>query len=97
MRTGICFNQSILNLERQRTMTCRVGITTDLIARRAYWEKQFPKTFRNWQVVETCYSKSQAQTQETLLADAWGCESHPGGDGPEISTWHVYYFQHDGY
>jgi len=48
-------------------------------------------------VVETRYSKSQAQTRETLLADAWGCESHPGGDGPEFSTWHVYYFQHDGY
>ena len=78
-------------------MVCRVGITTDLIGRRADWESKYPRTFRNWQVVETHYSKSQAQARETMLAGEWDCESHPGGDGPEDATWYVYYFQHDGY
>lgn len=77
-------------------MASRIGITVDLVARRAYWEQQFPKTFRNWQVVDTCYSKSQAQARETLLAKTWGCESHADGDGSEVSTWYAYYFQHDG-
>ena len=77
-------------------MTCRVGITTDLIERRAYWESHYPLTFRNWQVVDTRYTKSDAQYQEDRLAQLWNCESHPGGAGPEYATWHVYYFEHDG-
>ncbi len=78
-------------------MTCRVGITMDLIERRAYWESQYPRTFRNWQVVDTCFSKSEAQSQETRIAKAWGCDAHPGGTGPEFATWYVYYFEHDGF
>lgn len=76
-------------------MVCRAGITTDLITRRAHWEKEYPKTFSNWQVIETFYSKSQAQSYETMLAKVWQYESHPDGSGPESATWYVYYFQHD--
>lgn len=77
-------------------MPCRVGITADLEERRGYWANQFPKTFRNWRIVGTYYSKSRAQARETELARAWDCESHPGGDGPESAIWHVYYFEHNG-
>lgn len=77
-------------------MACRVGITTDLIARRTYWQSRYPATMRNWQVVDTFYSKSAAQSHETRLAELWGCESHHGGEGPELATWYVYYFKHDG-
>lgn len=76
-------------------MACRVGITTDPEERRAHWASQFPNTFRNWQIVGVYSSKSQAQARETELAHAWGCESHPGGGGPESAIWHVYYFQHN--
>ena len=77
-------------------MTCRIGMTTDLIARRAHWESQYPSSFRNWQVLEEHYTKSTAQARETQLAEHYGCEYHPGGAGPENVTWHVYYFEHDG-
>ena len=77
-------------------MTCRTGMTTDLIARRTYWESQYPSSFRNWQVLEEHYSKSAAQLRETQLAEHYGCEYHPGGDGDEHATWYVYYFEHDG-
>ena len=79
-------------------MTCRIGITTDLIARRAHWESQYSGSFRNWQVLEEHYSKSAAQARETQLAKKhYGCEFNPGGEGPENATWHVYYFEHDGF
>lgn len=77
-------------------MTGRVGITTNLIGRRAHWESVYPATIRNWRVVHTFYSKSEAQAHETKLAKLWGCESHQGGGGTEFATWHVYYFEHDG-
>ena len=73
-------------------MTCRIGITTDLIERRAYWEGKYPRSFRNWQVLEECYSKSAAQAREIQLAKHYKCESHPRGCGDEHATWHVYYF-----
>ena len=76
-------------------MTCRIGITTDLIARRAYWKSQYPGSFRNWQVLEEHYSKSAAQAREIQLAKHYGCKYHPGGGGDEHATWYVYYFQHD--
>ena len=78
-------------------MACRIGITTDLIERERFWRSKYPRTFHNWQVVETHYTKSIAQSRETFLANVWGCEASPGGDGPENenAAWFVYYFQHD--
>ena len=75
-------------------MTCRIGITTDLIERRAYWAGKYQGSFRKWKVLEKHYSKSIAQSRETQLAKHYGCESSPGGDGPEHATWHVYYFEY---
>ena len=77
-------------------MTCRIGITTDLNARKDDWKRKYPKSFRKWKQLGTHYSKSAAQARETVLAKQHGCESHAGGGGPEKATWHVYYFEHDG-
>jgi len=75
-------------------MVCRVGITTDLAARKSYWKRKFPRTFRNWQVVATFHSKSHAQAYENILANSWGCQSAPGGGRVERPVWYVYYFEH---
>ena len=77
-------------------MACRIGITTDLIARRAHWKRKYPKSFRKWKKLGTYYSKSKAQVRETVLAKKYGCESHHGGGGPKRATWHVYRFDHSG-
>ena len=77
-------------------MACRVGITTNQMERCRYWERKYPRTFRNWRIMETHYSKSAAQSGETRLAQIYGCESHAGGAGPDHATWYVYYFEHDG-
>ena len=77
-------------------MACRVGITTNKNERRQHWEKKYPRTFRNWEIKKTCLSKSAAQSEETRLAQAHGCQAHPGGAGSEDATWYVYYFEHDG-
>ena len=74
-------------------MPCQVGITMSPTQRRAQWEQERP-TLRNWQILETCYSKSAAQRRETALAQQYGCNAHPGGGGPENATWYVYYFQY---
>ena len=75
-------------------MACRIGITTDLIKRRQYWESQYPFSFRKWQVLKTCYSKSEAQHWETMLSKRYRCDYYPGGAGPENAIWYVYYFEH---
>lgn len=75
-------------------MPCRIGITTDWVERRRDWEAKYPRTLDNWQILHTCYSKSEAQKYETQLAQRYGCEANPGGDGDELATWFVYYFEH---
>ena len=77
-------------------MPCRVGMTTNLVERRAFWESQYPRTLKNWQVVYTCYTKSDAQFHENRLALAYSCEAAAGGVGPENATWYIYYFEHNG-
>lgn len=76
-------------------MACRIGMTTDLIERRKFWESQYPLSFQNWHVLHTCYSKSEAQHMEKVLAGRYGCGQKQGGQGPENATWYVYYFEHD--
>ena len=74
-------------------MACRIGITTDEVGRRQYWEGVHP-TLSNWQILSRHRSKSEAQQQENLLAVKYGCVSSPGGAGPEIGNWAVYYFKY---
>ena len=40
-------------------MPCRVGVTTDPIARKAYWEKQVIG-LSNWRILATYKKKSEA-------------------------------------
>ena len=64
-------------------MPCRVGITTDLEARRAYWEGQV-EGLKNWRHLKTFSTKEEAQEYETDYADRYGCVSHGGGPVGEI-------------
>ena len=73
-------------------MACRVGITTDPDERRQHWESIYPD-LRNWTIVGTFGTKSAAQDLETRHARQHGCDSHPGGAGPEHGNWSVYHFE----
>ena len=75
-------------------MTCRIGITTDQSERQRYWKNQHPRTFKNWKILRTVKSKKLAQQLETLEAKRLGCVAHPGGPGPEVGDWVVYYFEY---
>jgi len=73
-------------------MPCRVGITTDLDARRAYWQNQVVG-FVNWRILSRFRSKEEAQEYETRYARRHGCRAFAGGpDTPGI--WHVYRFDY---
>ena len=61
--------------------------------RKAFWKETYP-TLKNWKVVSTHSLKAMAQEAETILAKNHGCDSHPGGRGPEEETWHVYHFEY---
>lgn len=76
-------------------MACRIGITTNLQARKAYWESIHP-TLRDWQVLAGPTSREEAQSVETKLAKQHGCVAHPGGDEPNtlLSQWYVYGFNY---
>lgn len=75
-------------------MACRIGITTDLVERQQYWMSQYPFTFRNWQVTGPYFTRTAAQEQENAEAFRLGCTAHPGGAGPEVAYWYVYYFEY---
>jgi len=73
-------------------MPCRVGITTDLTTRRAYWQAHVIG-FANWRILEKSRSKEKAQEYETWYAGRYGCRAHAGGpDTP--GTWYVYRFDY---
>lgn len=72
-------------------MPCRVGITTDPDARRAYWDGRVAG-LRDWRIVSTHHSKSAAQQAEANYSVRTGCVSFPGGSGPARATWFVYRF-----
>ena len=72
-------------------MPCRIGITRNPDARRAYWARRVQGMHR-FQIISRHYIKSAAQAAENRKAAAHGCNSNPGGAGPELGTWHVYHF-----
>ena len=74
-------------------MPCRVGITTDPEERKSYWQGRHPNMY-GWVIVARYPTKTQAQARETSEARARGCQSSPGGGGPERGNWCVYYFQY---
>lgn len=74
-------------------MPCRVGMTTNPESRKKYWESQVVG-LSNWKILATARSKTKAQELEIQYAQKYGCNYHPGGDGPEKATWYVYYFKY---
>lgn len=72
-------------------MPCRIGITTNPDNRRAFWDGRV-QGLNRFQLISKHYSKSAAQAAENQKADAHGCNSNPGGSGPELATWYVYHF-----
>lgn len=77
-------------------MPCRIGITTDPLERNRYWRSQYT-SLTNWRIIGSRPSKTMAQTEESLIANNWGCDASPGGAGPEYATWYIYAFEHNGY
>ncbi len=79
-------------------MGCRVGITTDLYARKAHWESVYAEV-TDWQVLAGPFNtKAEAQAEESRLVVHYGCEAHPGGDDADFAgaPWYVYGFNHAG-
>lgn len=79
-------------------MTCRIGITTDIETRKAYWAGKC-SNFRAWQIMAGPFNtKAEAQAAENHLAQKNRCESAPGGADPDDpnAKWLVYGFYHDG-
>ncbi len=74
-------------------MSCRVGMTTDVVARKKYWQSQH-SNFRNWKILGTYRSKAEAQESEKEFAKQYSCKAHHGGSGNEFATWHVYKFNY---
>jgi hypothetical protein len=75
-------------------MACRIGITTDLQSRKAYWKRQHP-TLKNWKVITSKpLRREKAQAIETHLANQHGCQAHHGGNDPDSPWWFVYYFEY---
>ncbi len=75
-------------------MGCRIGMTTNLEQRKAYWESQY-SSLTDWQILEGPFSSKEiAQRKETELANKHNCDAHPGGDDPDFSSakWYVYGF-----
>lgn len=81
-------------------MPCRVGITTNVEARRAYWEKRV-RGFANWQTHGWFRDKRSAQLKEDgLVADCnraghrGTCHGQAGGGDPNAEGWTVYSFDY---
>ena len=76
-------------------MACRIGITTDPEERKKHWSSRC-KGFKNWTILKSGLTKSQADDEEQRLAKLHGCEAHAGGAAVAGKTWSVYRFEHSG-
>lgn len=74
-------------------MACRIGITRTPERRKKEWQEEH-SDLQEWKILGVHPTKSAAQAQETAEAKRLGCVSSPGGSGPEVATWHVYYFRY---
>ena len=89
----ICRHLESEGRKEKHRMPCQIGISMSPEQRKTQWEQERP-TLRNWQILEVCDRKSEAQRRERELARQYGCHHHQGGSGPEYTTWYVYYFQY---
>ena len=76
-------------------MGCRVGITTDLVARKKAWKSEYPN-MKNWKTQGPYDSREEAQAEESFLAGLYDCDSSHGGREPDdpSAKWHVYSFDY---
>ena len=84
---------SKLSKEKNKTISCRIGMTMDPNRRKKELERKCKKQGQNiisWNIIKTYKSKSSAQEFETKEAKKQNCEAHPGGRGPEKATWYIY-------
>ncbi len=90
-----------LTISKQETknMPCRVGITTDPVARKLHWERKVVGLI-NWKQSRVG-SKTRAQEEENKRKS--NCNragkrgtfhGHPGGGDPDNGNWYVYEFDY---
>lgn len=75
-------------------MACRVGMTKNLSRRRGEWEDEHP-SLRNWKMLDSFFSRQEAQQAENLIALRHGCVAYPGGRESGGLLWHLYHFEYD--
>ena len=73
-------------------MPWRVGITTNLEARKAAWQSKVVG-MKNWRKLKTFSSRKEAQEYETWYANKYKCQASPGGASAR-GPWHVYRFDY---
>ena len=81
---------------KDENVSCRIGITTDLKARKQYWKGKYleqGKVIKNWTVLSVHQLKSVAQKVETREAKKQNCVAYPGGKNSTKKTWYVYRFE----
>jgi hypothetical protein len=83
---------SLHKMMRCVAMPCRIGITTDINGRRAYWRSQVVG-FRNWRILRTFRRREDAQEYETWYAETFRCQAAPGG-APAPGLWYAYRFEY---
>ena len=67
---------------KNESVSCRIGITTDLKARKQYWKGEYlkeGKVIKNWTVLSVHQSKAVAQKVETREAKKQNCVAYPVG------------------
>ncbi|MDE0151701.1 MAG: hypothetical protein OXK80_04290 [Bdellovibrionales bacterium] len=82
---------------KHETISCRIGITTDLENRKKTWQRIYEKegkTIKNWTVLSKHYSKSSAQEAEKREAKLQNCKAHPGGRKSRKTIWYLYKIEH---
>ncbi len=73
-------------------MPCRVGITTNPDARKAYWQNKVVG-LKGWRILKRFGSKAKAQEYETWYASRYSCQASPGGASAS-GSWYVYRFDY---
>ena len=80
-----------------KSLSCRIGITTDLEARKQFWKGEYlkkGKVIKNWTILSVHQSKSVAQKVETREAKKQNCVAFPRERNSEKTTWYVYKFEY---
>ncbi len=74
-------------------MPCRVGMTSNPAARKAYWKSQHPK-MRNWDIIAKKLTYKEAHEKEKAAAKRYRCTAHSGGLKKRGKVYSVYRFDY---